>query len=72
MTIISVRVSEEEKKELEEYGSVSEAVREGLKLYLKRKKTGKIFRRLEQLQERDRAKTTSVEEVELIREDRKR
>ena len=72
MATISVRVSEEEKKELEEYGSVSEAVREGLNLYLKRKKTGKIFRRLEQLQERDRAKTTSVEEVELIREDRKR
>ena len=71
MTSISVRVSEEEKRELEEYGSISEAVTEGLQLYLKRKKTGKIFRRLEKLQEKDRARTTSVEEVELIREDRK-
>src|SRR2546430_1498722 len=43
MPTISVRVSNEEKKELEKYGSLSNAVREGVKLYLQSKKTSKAL-----------------------------
>jgi Arc/MetJ-type ribon-helix-helix transcriptional regulator len=46
MPIISVRISGEEKKELEEYGPLSSAVREGVKLYLQSKKTSKAHAKL--------------------------
>jgi hypothetical protein len=69
---ISVRVSNEEKKELEEYGPLSNAVREGVKLYLQSKKTSKALAKLRALQAKDRAKTTTLEELKLIREDRNR
>src|SRR2546429_9290695 len=72
MPTISVRVSNEEKKELEEYGSLSNAVREGVKLYLQSKKTSKALAKLRALQAKDRTKTTTLEELKLIREDRNR
>jgi hypothetical protein len=72
MPTISVRVSNEEKKELEEYGPLSNAVREGVKLYLQSKKTSKALAKLRALQTKDRAKTTTLEELKLIREDRNR
>jgi hypothetical protein len=72
MPIISVRISNEEKKQLEEYGPLSNAVREGVKLYLQSKKTGKAMAQLRGLQAKNRAKTTTLEELKLIREDRNR
>ena len=72
MPTISVRISEKEKKELSEFGSVSEAVREGLKMYLRRKKAIKILRKLERLQIDDRVRTLTLEDIELVRTNRKR
>jgi Arc/MetJ-type ribon-helix-helix transcriptional regulator len=72
MPIISVRISGEEKKELEEYGPLSSAVREGVKLYLQSKKTSKAHAKLRGLQAKNHAKTTAREELKLIREDRNR
>jgi Arc/MetJ-type ribon-helix-helix transcriptional regulator len=72
MPTVSVRISNEEKKELDEYGSISNAVREGVKLYLQSRKTSKALAKLRALQAKDRAKTTTLEELKLIREDRNR
>ena len=72
MPTISVRISDEEKKELDEYGPLSYAVREGVKLYLQSKKTSKTLAKLRALQAKDHAKTTTLEELKLIREDRNR
>ena len=72
MPTISVRVSNEEKKELEEYGPLSIAVREGVRLYLQSKKTSKALAKLKALQAKDRAKTTTLEELKIIKEDRNR
>jgi Arc/MetJ-type ribon-helix-helix transcriptional regulator len=72
MPTISVRISNEEKKELDEYGPISNAVREGVKLYLQSKKTSKALAKLRALQAKDHAKTTTLEELKLIREDRNR
>jgi len=72
MPTISVRISNEEKRELDEYGSISNAVREGVKLYLQSKKTGKALAKLRALQAKDHAKTTTLGELKLIREDRNR
>ncbi len=72
MPTISVRISDKEKKELDQYGSVSEAVREGVKLYLQSKKTSKALAKLRALQAKDRAKTTTLEELKLVKEDRNR
>ena len=70
MPIVSVRLTEEEKKELLVYGGLSKGVREGVKLYLKAKKSQEIFRKLEDLQRKNPVKTASEKEVELIRDDR--
>lgn len=72
MPTISVRISNEERKELSEYGPLSDAVREGVRLYLQSKKTNKTLAKLRTLQAKDRAKTTTLEELKLIREDRGR
>jgi Arc/MetJ-type ribon-helix-helix transcriptional regulator len=72
MPTIRVRISDEEKKALREYGPLSDAVREGVRLYLQTKKTGKALVKLRALQGKDRAKTTTLEELKLIREDRNR
>jgi len=67
---VSVRLTEEEKKELIEYGGLSKGVREGIRLYLRAQKSREIFRKLEELQKKNPAKTASEKEVELIRQDR--
>ena len=70
MPTVSVRLTEEEKKELIEYGGLSKGVREGIRLYLRAQKSREIFRKLEELQKKNPAKTASEKEVELIRQDR--
>jgi len=47
MPTVSVRLTEEEKKELTEYGGLSKGVKEGVRLYLKAQKSREIFRKLE-------------------------
>ena len=72
MPTIRVRISNEEKKALGEYGSLSEAVREGVRLYLQARKTSKTLTKLRALQARERVKTTTLEELRLVKEDRNR
>jgi len=70
MPTVSVRLTEEAKKELLEYGGLSKGVREGVRLYLKAQKSQEIFRKLGDLQRKNSVKTTSEKEVELIRQER--
>ena len=72
MPTVSVRLTEEEKKELLVYGGLSKGVREGVRLYLKAQKSREIFRKLEEIQRKNPVKTASEKEVELIRKDRGR
>ena len=72
MPTIRVRISKEEKKELGEYGSISEAVREGVRLHLQARKTSKTLTKLRALQARERVKTTALEELRLVKEGRNR
>jgi uncharacterized protein YlbG (UPF0298 family) len=72
MKTVSVRISEEEKRQLRKYGKLSDALREGMKLYLNKKKTDELLYKLEKLQSESQIKTSIEEEVKLIREDRER
>ena len=72
MKTVSVRISEEEKQQLKKYGNLSDALREGMKLYLNKKKSDELLRKLEKLQSESQIKTSIEEEVKLIREDRER
>jgi len=68
---ISFRISDEEKG-VTRIRTLLDAVRKRVRLYLQSKKTRKALDRLRTLQAKDRAKTTTLEELELIREDRNR
>ena len=70
MPTVSVRLTEEEKKELIEYGGLSKGVKEGVRLYLKAQKSREIFRKLEELQKKNPDRTAAEKEAELIRQDR--
>jgi len=72
MKTVSVRISEEEKRQLKKYGNLSDTLREGMKLYLNKKKSDELLRKLEKLQSESQIKTSIEEEVKLIREDRER
>ena len=72
MPTISIRISEEEKKRLLKHGALSKSVREALDLYLNTKQTQELIARLEKLQQKNIVKTSSIEEVRLVNEDRKR
>lgn len=72
MKTVSVRISEEEKRQLKKYGKLSDTLREGMKLYLNKKKSDELFCKLEKLQSESQIKSSVEEEVKLIREDRER
>ena len=72
MKPISVRISEEEKRQLKKYGKLSDTLREGMKLYLNKKKSEELLYKLEKLQSESHIKTSIEQEVKLIREDRNR
>ena len=72
MKTVSVRISEEEKSQLKKYGKLSDTLREGMKLYLNKKKSDELLCKLEKLQAENEIKTSIEEEVKLIREDRER
>ena len=72
MKTVSVRISEEEKRQLKKYGKLSDTLREGMKLYLNKKKSDELLFKLEKLQSESQIKTSIEEEVKLIREDRER
>jgi len=72
MPTVSVRISEEQKRALLRYGPLSSSIRDALRLYLDTKKSEQLLSRLQALQREDSIRTTSVEEVKLIKEDRAR
>ena len=72
MTTVIIRITENEKRQLQKYGKLSDTLREGMKLYLNNKKSEELFFKLEKLQAENQVKTSTEEEVKLIREDRSR
>ena len=72
MTTISVRITEDEKKDLKKHGEISKVVREAITTYLASGKSEETIKRLEELQKIDYAKTTSQQEINLLRKDRER
>ena len=72
MPTITVRISDEEKKRLLRHGELSKSVREALELYLNARKSQELIGKLEVLQQKNPIRTTSAEEVRLIKQDRKR
>lgn len=72
MTTLTVRLSDKEKRELLEYGSISQGLREGIHLYVRSKKRQAALRKLAVLQKKYPVKTSSSEIVRMIREDRHR
>jgi hypothetical protein len=71
MPTITVRVSDEEKKRLLRHGALSKSVREAIELYLSARKSDELIGKLERLQQKNRIRTTTAEEVRLINEDRR-
>jgi len=71
-TTVSVKISEEEKRQLKKYGRPSDVLREGMKLFLSKKKTEELLGRLEKLRAENVIKTIIEEEVRLVRVDRNR
>ena len=72
MTTVCVRISEQEKRELMKYGSLSNTLRDAMKLYLDTKKSEEILSKLADLQAKNPLKISSEEIVKSIREDRNR
>ena len=72
MKTVSVRISEEEKRQLKKYGKLSDTLRSGMKLYLSQKKSEELLCKLEELQANNPIKTSTAVDVRLIREDRNR
>ena len=63
MPTISVRISDDQKKALLEYGPLSSSIRDALRLYLDAKRSERLLLRLRELQGEDRVRTTSVEDA---------
>lgn len=72
MNTVSVRISQEEKRQLQKYGKLSDTIRQAMKLYLNSKKSEELFSKLEKLQSENPIKTSTEQEVKLIKEDRNR
>jgi len=72
MTAITVRITEEEKKDLKKQGEISKVVREAITTYLASTKSKETMKRLKELQKIDNTKTTTQQEIKLLRKDRQR
>ena len=70
MTVITVRLSEKEKARLEEYGKISDVVRDAIQMYINNKKAREALKKLEKYQKKNPATTSTEEIVAMIREDR--
>ena len=71
MPTVSVRISEEEKKRLQEIGPIAKSVREAIKFYLNTRKTKQLMSRPEELQNRNSVKTTTADVALMIAEGRR-
>jgi hypothetical protein len=68
---ITVRLSENKRKELAKHGRISDVVREALNLYLREANSRRIISRLKELQ-KSPVRSTVQEDLQLIRADRDR
>jgi len=67
-----VRISDEEKRQLQKYGKLSDALREAMNLYLSKKKSDELLQKLSDLQAENPLKMPPEEIVKLVQEDRNR
>lgn len=72
MPVITIRISDEERKKLEKEGKLSEVVRAAIRFYLNSREVQKSTRKLRELQKKYKVKTTVEDELKLLREDRER
>ena len=72
MTAITVRITEEEKQDLKKHGEISKVVREAITNYLSATKSIETIKQLEELQKNNVTKTTTQQEINLLRKDRQR
>jgi hypothetical protein len=66
---LTVRLSEREKQELQKHGTLSNVVREAIRLYLRTKNSKRTISRLKELQ-KEPISTTINDDLRLIRADR--
>jgi len=71
MPIISVRITDEERKKLLRYGPLSDTLREAIGLYLGNKKSREFVEKLKQFQEDNPVEVDPDEIVKIIRAGRK-
>jgi uncharacterized protein YlbG (UPF0298 family) len=69
---VCFRIADEEKRQLQKYGKLSDTLREAMKLYLNTKKSDELLQKLADLQAKNPIKMSTEEIVRLIREDRNR
>jgi hypothetical protein len=72
MTIVSIKISERERRKLLKHGSLSETTRDGIQLYLGARRSRELLKKLEELHSKNPVRTTALEEVNLIKEGGKR
>lgn len=72
MPTISIRISDEERRRLQKEGNISRVIREAIRFYINSKRTNSTLKKLKELQERYKLKTTVGEDLMLIKEDRSR
>ena len=71
-SMITIRLSEKEKRELRRQGNISEVVREAVRNYLKDRRSREIISRLRELQSNRTTRTSLSDDLKLIRADRER
>ncbi len=72
MPVISIRISEEERRKLQAEGNISQVIREAIRFYVNSKNANRTLKKLKELQEKYKLKTSVKEDLVLIREDRER
>lgn len=72
MPMVSVRISDDDKKRLVRRGKLSDSIREAVRFYLDSRDSEAVLDRLRELQRRDKVTTTPEEIVRMIKEDRLR
>jgi Mg/Co/Ni transporter MgtE len=70
MPTVTFRISDEDKRRLAKRGKISDEMREAVRRYLDSEDSEEVFLRLQDLQQRNRVRTTPEEIVRMIKEDR--
>lgn len=70
MPVISVRISEDQRKKLRRHGNVSDTVRRAIEDYLRKQESREVLRQMAELQKKNRVSVDVEEIVKIIREGR--